>query len=421
MIKKLQWKFIRIAAFSLLAVIVALVAAINISNWYQTNQELEITLERIYQNDGRLPNSFRFPDEPRENFPDDEFSEFEPPDENMKFRDGDIPVSSPYFVVELNANMEISNTFIDSIDSSSLRTVAEEYAVQILATNTNDGWFNDYRFRLYEYRDGYMLVVVDASASNYSNWSLLGITAMIALVSFLVVLLLIILLSKRAIAPLAESYRKQQQFITDAGHELKTPLTIISANTEILRMNYGNDDWLNGIANQAERMQKLVNHLIPLARMDEEENRVMMERFSISDAIVDTAAAFEGLANRENKKFILDIAPALEYVGDEAAIRQLTALLIDNAVKYCDAGGEISVRLRGGKHLSLSVGNTYAEADQLPLDRLFDRFYRADSARTSNGSYGLGLSIAKSIVERHRGTLRVQSVNGSVIFTVRLS
>ena len=227
--------------------------------------------------------------------------------------------------------------------------------------------------------------------------------------------------SKRAIKPIAESYEKQKQFITDASHELKTPLTIISANSEILAMTYGEDEWVEVIEKQAQRMRDLVNSLVVLTKMDEESQSVIYDEFNISDATYDTAMAFDGLCKNNEVDLLIDVNPNIKFKGDESAIRQLISILIDNAVKYCDNNGQIHVNLKKEKQVLLSISNTYNDVNKIELDKLFERFYRVDKARTRNGSYGLGLSIARAIVERHRGNIKVKNIDNNIIeFEIKL-
>lgn len=237
----------------------------------------------------------------------------------------------------------------------------------------------------------------------------------------LAVFLLALLFSGRAVRPIAQSVEKQRQFITDAGHELKTPLTIISANCEVLEMEMEKNEWLTGIEKQVARLRKLVNDLVALSRLDEGRPMGEEARFSLSDAVCDTALAFSAAAERAGKRLRVEAEPGVFVTGDEAALRQLTAILVDNAVKYADAGGAVSVCLRGGRHPVLTVENDCRSVDEMPLSRLFDRFYRFDPARTGDGSHGLGLSIARSIAEAHRAALRAEKAGeGRIRMRVRL-
>ena len=297
----------------------------------------------------------------------------------------------------------------------------EENTEKILKKNKLSGWINEYKYKLSESNDGYMLVILDGSMAKQSNWSIFTTSILVSTISYLIVLFIIALFSKRAIKPIAESYEKQKQFITDASHELKTPLTIISANSEILEITYGNDEWIEGIEKQAERMRDLVNNLVVLTKMDEEKQTIIYKEFNFSDAVYDTTMAFEGLCKKNKKKLHIDIDSDISMKGDESEFRKLISILLDNAVKYCDENGNIYVRLKKEKHIVMSVRNSYKDVSNIELNRLFDRFYRVDKARTRNGSYGLGLAIAQAIIDRHKGKIKVMNIDDKMIeFEVKL-
>ena len=211
---------------------------------------------------------------------------------------------------------------------------------------------------------------------------------------------------------MAESYEKQRQFITNAGHEIKTPLTIIGADADLLELENGESEWLSDIKHQVTRLTGLTNDLIYLSRMDEERPQLQCIKFSLSDVTEDVVQSFQGPAKAHRKELVTDIQPLLSFTGDEKAIRQLVSVLLDNAVKYSPEGGIISVRLKQeGCFLKLAVSNTTVQpVEKEQLNHLFDRFYRADQSRNSStGGYGLGMSIAHSIVTVHKGKIRAES------------
>ena len=219
---------------------------------------------------------------------------------------------------------------------------------------------------------------------------------------------------------MAESYEKQRQFITDANHELKTPLTLILSNLDIVESELGKNEWLDDIRSEGERMGLLINQLVTLSRMDESTDSVMREEFNLSNAVADTVSEFESFAEERSHTLTSSINPSVYYYGDESLIRRLTAILLDNAIKYCDAGGNIQLTLICRRHPVLTVENTYQDVDKLELNRLFDRFYRADKARTFSGSFGIGLSIAQSIVKSHKGNIVAYKKSGIIGFRVEL-
>ena len=168
-------------------------------------------------------------------------------------------------------------------------------------------------------------------------------------------------------------------------------------------------------------MTELVNRLVTLARMDEDETELEKELFSLSNAILDTVSAFASSIESNNKKLLLNIPDNISFYGNEGAIRQLMSFLLDNAVKYCDDGGTIGVALFNEKHPIIVVDNSYNAVNNVPLNKLFDRFYRTDKARTYGGGFGVGLSIAKGIVEKHHGTIRAINLGNNIIrFQVNL-
>ncbi len=170
-------------------------------------------------------------------------------------------------------------------------------------------------------------------------------------------------------------------------------------------MDYTENEWLSDIRSEGERMSALVNQLVVLARMDEDKTNLEMQSFSLSDMIMDVISEFQMLAQERGKSLEAQIDSRVDYVGDETAVRRVVSILLDNAVKYCDDGGRIRLRLEKKKHPALYVENTYADVGETEIDKLFDRFYRADKARTFTGGFGVGLSIAKAIVTQHRGEI----------------
>ena len=228
------------------------------------------------------------------------------------------------------------------------------------------------------------------------------------------VLILMILLSKHIVKPFSENYEKQKRFITDAGHEIKTPITIINADTEVLEMDTGPNEWINDIRVQTERLSHLTKDLIYLAKMEEGDTRTQMIDFPLSEVISETAASFQAIARTDSKQFAINIEPRISFYGDEENIRRLASILLDNALKYSDEKGCIQFNLeKKGKHIQLTAANTTRDKlDKEQLSHLFDRFYRMDASRNSEtGGYGIGLSIAQAIVQMHKGKISVTAID----------
>ena len=230
-----------------------------------------------------------------------------------------------------------------------------------------------------------------------------------------VMFMVIVFFAGKIVRPIAESYEKQKQFITDAGHEIKTPLTIINANVDLLEDDPEDADCLQDIRQQAQRLTALTNDLVYLARMEETDRPPEMTDIAVSEIISETAAAFRAPALMQEKEFICKIKSGLFMTGNDKAIRQLVNITLDNALKYSPEGGKIEIRFEQVRRtLQLSVCNTTeAAVNSEELEHVFDRFYRMDKSRNSaTGGHGIGLSIAKAIVEAHKGSIRAWSQDG---------
>lgn len=251
------------------------------------------------------------------------------------------------------------------------------------------------------------MIFLDYGREMSSFRTFLFTSAGVSIAGLLAVMLILIFLSGHIVKPFSENYEKQKQFITDAGHELKTPLTIIDADAEVLEMDVGENEWLSDIRTQTKRLAQLTNSLIQLSRMEEQPQLEKIE-FPLSDLVEETVETFQALARTQKKVLSSRIQPMISMNGDEKAIRQLVTILLDNAVKYSDDGGRIEVALEKHKNLiRLSVFNTVDSVPRESLSCLFNRFYRADPSRNSKkGGYGLGLSIASAVVVAHKGKIQ---------------
>ena len=224
------------------------------------------------------------------------------------------------------------------------------------------------------------------------------------------------ILSGRIIRPIAESYAKQRQFITDAGHEIKTPLTVIAANVDLLASEIGENECLDDISEQTRRLRSLTDELVTLSRMEESERVGTRVEFPISELVTEAASPFRSVAAGQGKELRLDIQPMLTLCGDGEEVRRLVGILLENALKYSPEGSTVSLGLaRQGRQAVLTVENrSVLPIDRSQLDRVFDRFYRTDASRNSEtGGHGIGLSIAKAIAVLHGGRIRASSEDGS--------
>ncbi len=407
MIYRLRKKFISICIISFITVFVVAFALIFLITSLQTNQTLDRHADMISQNDGRFP-SFN------ETIPGG--NKPHPPEGFNK----ESPFTTRYFTVRYDETSGEIHSDTQQIASVTAKE-AEVYAEQALKKSRERGWIGDYRYKIYDTEDGTAIVFVSGINARENNRSfMLGTLSVFALCSVLIIILIIII-SKKAVKPSAESYEKQKQFITNANHELKTPLTLIRTNLDILESEVGENEWIADIRDETMIMSELVSKMVLLARMDEDATTLEMKEFSISDAVADTVSVFESAVEKNGKHLSTDICESIRYYGDEASIRQVISILMDNALKYCDAGGEIAVTLTGDRHPILTVENSYAAVKNIELDRLFDRFYRADKARTYGTGFGIGLSMAKAIAEKHHGSIIAYNIEDNKIgFKVKL-
>ena len=383
-----------LSLFAVLSLIVGISVAISYSHVVTEADEI---LGVLADNDGHFPNSWKH---------------MESKEKSDLFQ-AELPYESRYFSVTLTSSDSCGLIDVDQIAAVNSVTAAQ-YAIEVLAGGKDHGFIGNYRYIVNIEDDGTQITFLDCRRS-LSNFRAFWITiTQVAIAGFILVFLLIIYFSRRIVNPTVESYEKQKLFITDAGHELKTPLAIIDADADVLSIDVGDSEWLADIKKQVRRMTTLTNDLICLTRMEEEDNTAAMIEFPLSEIVTETASSFQAPAKTQKKELLMDIQPAVSMNGNEKMIRQLTSILLDNALKYSPENGTIMVSLKKtGRQIRLSVFNTAVEVDATELPHLFDRFYRSDRSRNSaTGGYGIGLAIAKAIVNTHRGRIQATTVDG---------
>lgn len=291
---------------------------------------------------------------------------------------------------------------------------AAKYGEAVLASGKTSGYYGDYRYLLVQQSDGFMIYFLNAGSEQQFARMILYISIAVALFAFFAVFLLIFIFSKQAISPFVRNMEKQKQFITDASHEIKTPLTSISTSADILAMELPQNEWVENIHKQSLRLSRLVENLTALSRMDEENPLPDHTDFSVSELAWEAAEPFAPRILAAGKHYEQHIAEDLVYHGDYNAIHQMISLLLDNAVKYSDAGGSIRLDVhKKRRDIVIEVYNTCDHVNTKDLDRLFERFYRSDASRSrETGGAGVGLSIAKAITEAHRGKIYATSPDG---------
>ena len=281
----------------------------------------------------------------------------------------------------------------------------------VLEKGKTDGWYGSLQYFRKDYDRGTLVVFSDRSAEQLLLHKVLLVSILVFLLMEGVVFFLTMILTKRAMRPMQETFERQRQFISDAGHELKTPLTIISANVDILHDEIGENKWLSYIQSQAERMRVLVGEMMNLTKLEMGDKEKDFVDFSLSEAVSGAALPFEGQAFEQEKQLELEIQEDISYHGNPDQIKQLVGIFMDNALKYSKEHGEIRVTLQQVQNKkTLKVYNTGKGIPESEKEKIFQRFYRSDASRArATGGYGLGLSIAQSIANAHKIRIQVES------------
>lgn len=393
MIKKLRAKFITTSMLSLFFVLFVIEGMVGILNYQKIEKDADKILGILKENSGDFPKKMPFV--PREDRP---------------FLSPEIPYESRYFSVLLTP--EGKAVFADTEKIASVDPAeAVEYAETVWKKQSEKGFIDHYRYLCDTYEGGYRMLFLDCGRQ-LDNFQMLLVTAfLVSSAGFLTVFILMIYLSAKIVKPFSDNYEKQKRFITDAGHELKTPLTIIDADAEVLEMDLGENEWLVDIKSQTKRLADLTNALVLLSRMEEDQRKEMQVDFPISDVVEEVFHTFHAPAKIQGKTLSGVIAPMITMKGDEKAIRGLVTILLDNAIKYADDQGKIALTLEKKKNrIYLSVFNTTEWISREQTAHLFDRFYRTDTSRNSQtGGYGLGLSIAAATVASHKGKIDAET------------
>ncbi len=411
MIRLLQKRFIVTAMIAITILIVSMLGAINVVNIIAVKTQVDNHLHMIA---GNSLNPFEFPKE---------FRNAPPFHDGMKPRtDGDRIQASPFFFVNCNWNGEI--LYVDSEKIPSLtKDDILHYIEEVQKKKEGTGTIGNYRY-LVSTMDNkfYNIVFLDTSDEIYSYLRVLILSGIIGFICWCVMLVLVVFLSKKAIRPIAESLEKQKTFITNAGHEIKTPLAIIQTNVEAMELYQGESKWSNHIRQQTIRLGDLMKNMLQLSKMDESNLVIDKEEIHVAKLITDELSSFEELFVRNGLFIIKNMQCEGDTVyGNKEQTVQLLNALLDNSVKYAREGSFVKISLnRQGRHVRFSIQN---EIDEIPAknpEQLFERFYRADKARTQKmGGYGIGLSLAKAICEANKYSLECTYPEKNVIdFTI---
>lgn len=325
-----------------------------------------------------------------------------------------------FFVIMADNN----GTYVSLLNNDDMtEDTAQSYITQILNSKDKSGMTGNYSFCTEKKSNGTIIVLTDRTAEMNVMYKLKRTTFIIGLISIIVLSIGSYFISGLIVRPLKYTFEKQKQFISDASHELKTPLTVISANVDVLSGEIGDNKWLGYIQEQAGRMNILVNDLLSLTRLENKTSNFIQTDFNLSQAIINTALPFECQAFESNKNFVLNIDDNISVFGSEQHIKQMAGIFIDNAIKYSKDGGTVRVSLtREDGKVVFSVYNTGNGVKEEDKYKIFERFYRSDESRNrATGGYGLGLAIAKSIIDKHKFKIEVENEEGkSICFIVKM-
>ena len=371
---------------SLAAVLILMIGGINVFNYINLDREADETLDALADNGGWMPKFFGI----------------RAPGQRFGI---DSPFNDRWYTVLLAKDGSVLRIDVSRIPSVDSDTAAASAALMQKKGSTG-GYSSDFKYRAVDTMEGTLYIFLDCGRELDTFRAFLVASAAASVCGFAAVFVMVLFLSEVALRPVTESLEKQKRFITDAGHELKTPLSVISADTDLLELENGESEWSQSIRNQVERMRSLTDKLVFLSRM-EESGGFEMAPFAISDAVAESVESFRAPAASRGLTLDTQIEEGLTLDGSEYAIRQLTSLLMDNARKYASEGGRVLVTLkRNERRIQFTVANTVNDLSQENPNRLFERFYRPDASRsTSTGGFGIGLSAAKAIVDAHKGRI----------------
>lgn len=396
MLKKLRWKVTLVITGIIFIVLGLLVIGINIANRNVSARGSDNLLKMIAENEGRMP----------------EYTDMEQRHPDMwsyEFTE-ETPYDTRFFVIWVDEEMQMTDTQMDAIVSVTDED-AEEYLEKAILNGRTFGYVGSYRFyKCTDYEQGFF-VFLDCSRQLYNSRNLLRVSLLVFGAAMCLTFLLAFLLAPKAIAPLVKNVERQKQFITNAGHEIKTPLTVITACADVLEMEMPGNEWVDGIKGETKRMKELVSDLVMLSRWEEAHPILERQEFSLSRAVKETAAPFESLCRARSRILSMEMPEGISFYGDEPAIRKLLSIFLDNAVKYSREGSDIRLRFEN-RHRSIGffIENECVPGEAVDLSRLFERFYRGEQSRAREmGGSGIGLSIARAIAEAHGGRIQVSS------------
>ena len=392
MIDKLRKKIFWIIQISLSVIILGIITLFTTFSYRNTITSSTMFMDRL---EGR--------EEIKENKPKD-FSELK----NDRYIEG-------VYKVEVNNNNASSK--LDNVNDE-----IKNYAIEVSNRRFDEGYIGNYIYKVRNIGiNGKEVTLIESENTIKQLKATIIISIVIGILGLIIIYLIAQKISKTIVKPVEESFEKQKQFISDASHELKTPLAVIEANADVLQDKVGENKWITYIQNEVQSMDKLVNDLLVLARM-EKTNTSNNQKFDLSKEVQMSVSVFESMIYEKKIKLETNINEGIEFVGDKEDIKHVISILLDNGIKHTEENNKIIVNLLKEKNnIKIEVKNQGEPIPEEERKKIFERFYRVDKARNrSEKRYGLGLSIAKGIVEKYNGNIYATSKEGFTSFIVKI-
>ena len=411
MFRKLKIRFILLASAAIVCILLTMIAVLNSVRFLQTNGEIQAVLNILSANNGDFPSV----EETAESLQNDRITI----DTIYQYR---------YFSVVYKEDKTLYSSNLDHLSNLS-KEQALSYANKVIKDSRSSGVFKvgsqfySYQITQNSKTKRYLLVVLDSTNYLESRNDFFWLSIQLCFYSFIFFVLVVSGFSNFAIRPYIKNYENQKRFITNAGHELKTPLAIISANTELQELMTGENEWTESTKDQVKRLSNLINQMVVLARLEEQPDVTLVD-VNFSEVVKKVAGNFKSVIEKAGKKYEIKLQEDIHVKATEDELYELVSILIDNACKYCDEDGQIFVTLtkaKRGKRARLTVANSYADGKNVDYSRFFDRFYREDESHNQKQpGYGIGLSMAESLVRIFKGRIWVSYKKGLIGFTVLL-
>lgn len=410
--KKLRLKMIGIVFASVVAAFMVMTIILVMCFGAYRNRQADQITAMISENNGTVPQLKDYKQQQKNSQAFERY--FNNYNEDSSYR-------TRFFRVFLDEDKKVTNVNMDHIAAVDVKKAVRMTKMAMLRRG-KVGLVGSYRYRK-EYKDGQVRSIIFLDCKENQSFYHLAVTITITVSTLLTCLITVIfaIASKRAVRPFEINSNRQKQFITDASHELKTPLAIISANAEVLQYKGDGNEWTQNIIDQTKHMGKLINQLLVLAKLDEVQEKSEKQEADLKLLLEETTRPFEEVATQKKVTLKLHLEEGVTIRVNREQIAQLVSILTENAAKYVNDGGKIVWRLTKTQHGAVLVVKNTTEKELPDTKRMFDRFYRSDSSRSSKtGGQGIGLSIAKKIVDSHKGSITAKAGDGMVTFRVSL-